>query len=256
MFHKAYGKVNLILKIFPKQKSQSKHQIDSVMQLYWNAFDKINIKKSKAFSVRYLNKFKKEMNIDNCSITRSINFLKSKFTNLNTNFQITVIKNIPIGSGFGGESTDAAYVINYILKKNNLNLTNQDLLDITLKVGSDIPFFISKFKIAHVSGFGEIIKPIQYIPFIIKVYPTNIICSTKNVYMSFDKQKIKSKNNGNDLYLDLLNGIFHNDQIYNDLQCSVFKLYPEIKNHYDLLNRNKNNKILVNGAGGNLIIFE
>jgi 4-diphosphocytidyl-2C-methyl-D-erythritol kinase len=42
---------------------------------------------------------------------------------------------------------------------------------------------------------------------------------------------------------------------YNDLQKYVFKVYPEIKKHYDNLNNFKKRKIIVNGSGSYLIIF-
>ena len=47
MFHKAFSKVNLVLKIFKKDIDHKKHKVDAVTMIYKKIYDKIKINKSK-----------------------------------------------------------------------------------------------------------------------------------------------------------------------------------------------------------------
>ncbi len=80
--------------------------------------------------------------------------LIKKFPNLN-GIKITIKKNIPIGSGLGGGSANAASVLKGICKLFNLGLSNNELESIALKIGADVPFFI---KGGTQSGGGELVK--------------------------------------------------------------------------------------------------
>lgn len=69
-------------------------------------------------------------------------------------------KAIPMGAGLGGGSADAAYSLMALNEKFTLNLTNDQLIQYALKLGSDCPFFfVNKPCIA--TGRGETIKPIS-----------------------------------------------------------------------------------------------
>ena len=159
MYKKAFGKINIILKVKRKKPNESKHQIDSVMQICHKMYDKIKIKPAKNFNVRYINSYKQVITFDDCSISKIVRWFKSNFPNSNTNFQINVVKNIPVNSGFGGESTDAAFVLNFLIQKNEITeLTNKQIEDIAINVGSDIPFFLTRAHTAHVTGYGDKVK--------------------------------------------------------------------------------------------------
>ena len=58
----------------------------------------------------------------------------------------------------GGGSSNAAATLKALNKLNNLKLTNKNLMDIALKIGSDVPFFIEG-GLKFVYGRGEKIKP-------------------------------------------------------------------------------------------------
>lgn len=257
MFHKAFSKVNLVLKIFKKDIDHKKHKVDAVTMIYKKIYDKIKINKSTNFSVIYLNQAKQKINIENCSITRTINWLKKTFNQINLNYKITVIKNIPIGSGLGGESSDAGYVLYYILKKNRIVLNQIQLKSLAIDVGSDIPFFYKRYIIAHVSNYGDVVTPIKIPQAFIDVYLTNINCSTQKVFYALDNdKKYESHVNTKELYEKLKDGQFDNNLIYNDLQQYVFENYSKILDDYRKLNRNNTNNIIVNGAGSSLLILK
>ncbi|MGN6439685.1 MAG: 4-(cytidine 5'-diphospho)-2-C-methyl-D-erythritol kinase [Agriterribacter sp.] len=68
-------------------------------------------------------------------------------------------KNIPTGAGLGGGSADGAFMLNLLNKKFNLQLTNEQLIMYSLKLGSDCPFFIIN-QPCYATGRGEILSPV------------------------------------------------------------------------------------------------
>jgi len=71
--------------------------------------------------------------------------------------RISVVKGIPHGAGLGGGSSDAAAVLLGLNELLGLGLTENDLIEIGLSLGSDVPFFI-KGRPAVGRGRGEILE--------------------------------------------------------------------------------------------------
>jgi 4-diphosphocytidyl-2-C-methyl-D-erythritol kinase len=74
--------------------------------------------------------------------------------------QIDLDKQIPVGAGLGGGSSDAAAILKGLNKACKLKISTNELSKIGAKLGSDIPFFFSKGT-AQVTGRGEIVKPLK-----------------------------------------------------------------------------------------------
>jgi len=74
--------------------------------------------------------------------------------------KIRLCKQIPVGAGLGGGSSDAAACIKGINRLYGLGLSHEHMARIGLKLGSDVPFFFSRGQ-AEVSGRGEIVNPIE-----------------------------------------------------------------------------------------------
>ena len=98
-------------------------------------------------------------------------------------------KNIPDGAGLGGGSADAAFLIKTVNQLMQLNLTDNQMVEMAAKVGSDCAFFI--YNVPCVSeGRGEILKPIPWLDDVLKDYqaviikPENIAVSTSQAYSS------------------------------------------------------------------------
>jgi 4-diphosphocytidyl-2-C-methyl-D-erythritol kinase len=68
-------------------------------------------------------------------------------------------KTIPAGSGLGGGSADGAFMLKLLSQKFDLELSNEQLLDYALRLGSDCPFFIIN-KPCFATGRGELLEPI------------------------------------------------------------------------------------------------
>lgn len=71
--------------------------------------------------------------------------------------QIHVHKNIPIGAGMGGGSTDASAVLIGLNRLWQTNLSSSELESIGLTLGADVPFFI-RGGLTRTRGIGEVLE--------------------------------------------------------------------------------------------------
>ncbi|MDB5203663.1 MAG: 4-diphosphocytidyl-2C-methyl-D-erythritol kinase [Ferruginibacter sp.] len=69
-------------------------------------------------------------------------------------------KNIPMGAGLGGGSADAAFMLKMLNQQFSLGISDSQLLDYALQLGSDCPFFIVN-KPAYASGRGELLRELS-----------------------------------------------------------------------------------------------
>ncbi len=99
--------------------------------------------------------------------------------------KITLIKNIPAGSGLGGASSDAATTL-LALNKLYLEPIDKDtLLSMTARLGSDVSFFLDGPQ-AICTGKGEKVSKLDSIfPFMALVILPDLSVSTKTVYENF-----------------------------------------------------------------------
>ena len=134
-------------------------------------------------------------------------------------------KDIPIGAGLGGGSSDSATLLlglRYFYNRNPNNskkITLTKLKEIGLKIGSDVPACIVG-KSLKLSGIGEKLEKI-YVPKNYKfllIYPNKTL-STKLVFDNFD---FKTENDFNPMY-------FNKIKIYNSLKFTSQSIEPEIK---------------------------
>lgn len=95
---------------------------------------------------------------DNLCI-KAYNLLKKDHPQLG-DVDIYLHKAIPMGAGLGGGSADGAFALQLLNDKFQLKISQEKLLDYSLQLGSDCPFFIIN-KPCFASGRGELLQPIQ-----------------------------------------------------------------------------------------------
>ncbi|MEI8175766.1 MAG: 4-(cytidine 5'-diphospho)-2-C-methyl-D-erythritol kinase [Candidatus Omnitrophota bacterium] len=74
---------------------------------------------------------------------------------------IDILKNIPVGGGMGGGSSNAAAVLSGLNRFFKLGVSRQELLAIGATLGADVPFFLYHESIAIGTGKGECLTPIK-----------------------------------------------------------------------------------------------
>jgi len=97
---------------------------------------------------------------------------------------ISITKNIPVAAGLGGGSSDAASVLMGMNELLGLKLSDEQLMEIGVKLGADVPFFIFK-QTALAEGIGEQLQAMPPIPsaWVLLVNP-GVHVSTAWVYRS------------------------------------------------------------------------
>ncbi|MDR2420055.1 MAG: hypothetical protein LBD40_01925 [Puniceicoccales bacterium] len=73
-------------------------------------------------------------------------------------YDIHLLKKIPLQSGLGGGSSDAAALLRFLDNQQQIPLRAHDFMALALRCGSDVPFFLQP-RPSVVRNFGEIVEP-------------------------------------------------------------------------------------------------
>jgi 4-diphosphocytidyl-2-C-methyl-D-erythritol kinase len=148
---------------------------------------------------------------------------------IKTKFHINLEKNIPVGAGLGGGSGNAAYILLHILRQYKIQISQHDVLQILLALGSDVPMFQYN-QALYALGTGEIIYPCKSFPdnlFALLVYPQKPL-ETKKVYENYNAEFTQTiKHNYGPNIHELIALLQHSN---NDLYQSSVELLPELQN--------------------------
>ena len=184
---KAYGKVNISLDVVGKRED-GYHLLSMIMQNI-DLYDEIEVEKQECGIILECNK--SYVPVDNRNLAyKAAEIFKERY-DIVDGVKINIEKNIPVSAGLAGGSTDAAAVLKVMNKLFNVNATEEELMELGLKLGADIPYCIHGGT-ALCEGIGEIITPIK--PFrdkiVVLVKPAFGV-STKEVYKNFNLEKVK-----------------------------------------------------------------
>ena len=188
---KSPAKINLYLQILDK-RDDGYHNIKTHLQLI-DIYDHIKFKLSKNRNIYIKSKESYLNNEDNTIYNAAKKLQKYQKCNSFNGVEIEVEKNIPIGSGLGGASSNAASTLIVLNKLWNLNLSEDKLMKIGATIGADVPFFVYG-KNAFGEGIGEKLKEVDMIPDKILILNPNIHCSTKKMFSLYDKFLKNNKN--------------------------------------------------------------
>src|SRR5210317_485158 len=132
------AKLNLTLKVQEKMDN-GYHKIHSVVQII-NFFDEIRLSKSSINNGVIFNfsdsSVKENENLAFIAIQRFINYFEIK-----EGIKVDIKKNIPMGAGLGGGSSNAAAVLLGMSKLFKINNFDQ-LVRLGEEIGSDVPLFL------------------------------------------------------------------------------------------------------------------
>jgi 4-diphosphocytidyl-2-C-methyl-D-erythritol kinase len=161
---------------------------------------------------------------------KTVKLLKEKFK-IPFGFDIKIKKNIPVGAGLGGASSNAASVIWGIDFLLDLKLSKKELFSLGEKIGSDVNFFLSQSSFAFLWGRGEKVIPFKAKKLKHLIIWPKISLSTKRVYQNFQLYLTKYFNNVKILIYALKKRDFHliKKNIFNALEKSAFSLCKELE---------------------------
>lgn len=226
----APAKLNLFLHI-TSQRKDGYHELQTVFQLL-DYSDEIQLSHNDTGKITRSKKSDAEiLNIpfesDLC--VRAAKLMQMQLTqkhSLNLGVEISIKKNLPIGGGIGGGSSDAATVLLGLNKLWQCNLDNDQLADLGKQLGADVPVFIRGCS-AWAEGIGERLTPINLEEKWFVVIHPNIFASTADIFADqgltrdCDTLKIARFLEGNRFN-------FLSKDFRNVFEPIVIKKYPEI----------------------------
>jgi 4-diphosphocytidyl-2-C-methyl-D-erythritol kinase len=216
------AKLNLFLHIVGR-RADGYHLLQSAFQLIdW--CDTVDLKRIPENEIRRINPIPGVKPEDDL-VVRAARLLK-EFSQVDFGVEINLKKEVPMGAGLGGGSSDAATTLIGLNALWNLNLDQKTLCTIGLKLGADVPFFIFG-KNAFVEGIGEKMQ--------------EIALDNRDFLVIFPNQGIATKSIFQDPELTRDHGQITIDgflaspwsDLSNDCQAVAMRICPEVKQALD-----------------------
>jgi len=218
------AKINIGLNIFDKLDN-GYHILESLIQEI-SVSDIVNIKILKSSGGIKLDTKGMDCPIEDNTCYKITNYLKTHYK-IKNKVIIELHKKIPVGSGLGGGSSNAASILNFLDKTLKINITKKRKIEICKTIGMDVPFFING-GLQYAQGMGELTQDMPSLFknnfFIVAMPQFNI--STKWAYSKINKllpnKKMRYK-------LLALEEPLKWSSFRNDFEDVVIPRYPEIR---------------------------
>ena len=210
---RSFAKLNLCLHVL-KKRNDGYHEIESIFESV-NLYDELSFKQNNANSIRFTSDSERINPLDNL-ITKTYKEISSNYDI--PGIDVLLKKNIPIGGGLGGGSSNAAATLHALNSLFKLNISSKKLLEIAQKIGSDVPFFINGGS-AIVRGRGEIIDKIDRDEKFYIIVISDLVIHTKDIF----------ENLSSDCYVNAVKNIDLLKSQHNCLENLVMSKYPTLK---------------------------
>lgn len=143
-----------------------------------------------------------------------------------SNVRIHLRKQVPIGAGLGGGSSDAVTVMKMLIDLFQLKLSVNEMEEISAELGSDCAFFV-RGGLQLATGRGEVLSSINVnsVPKYLVLLNPGIHISTKEAYSNISYSSNKTA------LVDALSfpSVQWRKNLKNDFEDSIFKNHPKIK---------------------------
>ncbi len=223
----APAKINLILKVFGL-RSDGYHELETIMHLI-SLIDIIHVEVIPEGITVESNSSLIPVGEDNLAYRAAALFKEE--TGIKAGVKIFIEKNIPVGAGLAGGSTDAAAVLKGMNHLFQAKLSLVRLQEIAGAIGSDVPFcLVSETALAR--GRGEILTPLDRGPRLnlLLVVP-DFQVSTAEAYRTYQVEH-RSLTVDTAAFLNawqIGDLIKIADSLYNDLETVSIRKHHEIK---------------------------
>ena len=243
----APAKINIGLFIVSK-RYDGYHNLNTLFYPLHSLFDTIKIEFAPFFNFTCSDKNLPQD--ENNLIVKAVRALE-KIKGNSIKVKIELIKRIPYQAGLGGGSSDAAATLISLNEMLNLGLKYEQLIDLSLELGSDVPFFI-KAKAAIGKSRGELLEHVDLdIDSSILIVNPQIKISTSEAFQNIAAQDSKFDfhtviNNSKPDYSQLRKNVL------NDFEPYVFSKYEEIRNIKETMYLNDAEFALMSGSGSSV----
>jgi 4-diphosphocytidyl-2-C-methyl-D-erythritol kinase len=249
--YRAYAKINLGLRILEK-RPDGFHNIETVFHKV-DVFDEILFHESERIEVMSSSDAAPSGESNICFKAAR---LLQKHLDVHDGVRISIIKNIPVGAGLGGGSSDAATVLRHLPRFWNRVVDEQTLEEFASQLGSDVPFFLGNTSALGASR-GERLEWLTLdIPYFILLCNPNIHISTAWAYQHV---MLDNSNQHDRLTQVLLEGMNNSLRLArglrNDFEPIVFVEYPEVLRVKETMLRGGAHYASMSGSGSSVFGF-
>ena len=220
---RANAKVNLALHVIGQRKD-GLHLLDSIVA-FPDYGDELFFEKDEKFSLSISGPFGHQLQQQNTNDSNIILKATKLFKNWDSGVKIQLIKNLPVSSGVGGGSSNAAVTLQILSKLWKKNIP--DLNEI-LKLGADVPVCLSN-GLQRMQGIGEILTPlVPPLPMWIVLANPGIEIPTKQIFGLLGVKENRKLEPFHDLK-DQDSFFEYLRRQRNDLEGVTSGLFPEIR---------------------------
>ncbi len=218
------AKVNLVLRVIRKREDGF-HEVFSVMQPV-SLYDYITIEVAEGDSIS-VSADRDDVPSDSSNLAYRAARLFFDLAGIKRKVGIHIQKNIPVGGGLGGGSSNAATVLMGLNEMAGAGIEQKALLDASSSLGSDVPFFVLKGA-AKATGRGEVLEKITLPRFNYVLVNPGFHVSTAWVYNNLDLTKKVEDNILSYSEAGLWECGNITRLLANDLEAVTIKRYPVI----------------------------
>ncbi len=180
---KALGKINIGLDV-TGIREDGYHLVRMIMQTV-DLYDTVEIKETADSSVT-MTCNKEDVPLDESNLCVKAARLMMERYHLTGGYHINLTKRIPVAAGMAGGSSDAAAVIRGINALEGLKISDEELMELSLPIGADVPYCIVGGTMLA-EGIGEELTELTDLSGIhVLIAKPPIAVSTKEVYQALD----------------------------------------------------------------------
>jgi len=245
----APAKLNLTLEVLAK-RPDGYHEIRSVIQT-------INLCDSLRFQLSQKVTFKPNATDwapEKSLVAKAVSLLQ-KTTGCSKGTSVEVSKRIPLMSGLGGDSSDAAATLRGLNKLWGLGLSQKELLELVVPLGSDVAFFLYGGT-ALIEGRGERVTPLPPLPhkWVVLVAPDvpRQPGKTAQLYASLKTSHYTDGQITERLVAALREGREFTPSVFNTFENIAFTLFSELKVYQEHMVKAGAGNIHLAGSGPTL----
>lgn len=179
---KAYAKINLGLDVLGTLPN-GYHQVKMIMQTV-GIWDELTLEKA-AEGIVIVTDSRELPTDENNIIYKAARLMQEEFE-LPGGIRVSLQKNIPVAAGMAGGSADAAAVMKAMNMLYELELSEERLRELGVRIGADVPYCIMGGT-ALAEGIGEKLTRLPAAPqCVLVVAKPDLNVSTKDVYTALD----------------------------------------------------------------------
>ena len=228
MICKSYAKINLALDVI-KKREDNYHELSMIMQSI-GLYDTLTINKTDKAGIN-LSSDKPYLPTDSKNVAYKATELFFQRAEIKCGIDIFIEKNIPVGAGLGGGSSNAAAVLLALNDIFGQPIKHEELIELGKTAGADVPFCMLG-GCAHAGGIGEKLTSINSALNVTYVLvKPKLSISTSEVYQGLDISQIDSRPDID----EVISGITAGDirkisaNTANVLESVVLKRHPGIE---------------------------